>query len=60
MSEVLLYVASCNECLRASKESNLPLGCRDCFTNKVSVITTLVCMTAGAVMCASVKSVQDY
>ena len=25
--EVLLYVASCNECLRTSKVSNLPLGC---------------------------------
>ena len=36
--KVLLYVASCSECLRASKLSNLPPGCNrfchDCFTNK--------------------------
>ena len=36
--EVLLYDASCSECLKASKASNFPLSCdelcRDCFTNK--------------------------
>ena len=51
MFEVLLHVASCNECLRAPKLSNLPLGCnRSSFAVtasriiKVPVITTLVCM----------------
>ena len=27
MFKVLFYLASCNECLRASKVSNLSLGC---------------------------------
>ena len=61
--EVLLYAASCIECLKDSKVSNLPLSCNRFVLSasqiKVYLITKLICMIAGTVMCTHVKPVQD-